>query len=127
MASPGPRMRNPGSDGSGSEDGYASDSDHLAPSPHRSAGRIPAPLFDSDEESSPLQRARTATSPQSPDPAAAPRQRRRAAAVPAGIADPEGFTWIAAEDLLQNDKSADCKYFYGSNKVKGTFKCRLCK
>lgn len=122
MASPGPRMRNPGPEASDTENTSDSDNPPVI-RPGRGAGRIPVPTFDSNEDLPP---SPTTTSQQPAGGAAGPRQRRRAAAVPAGTTDAEGYTWTAAEYLLQNDKSADCKYFYGHHQLDGSFKCRLC-
>jgi hypothetical protein len=120
MASPAPQLHNRVHDGS--DLGNSSDSDDTPVLPHQRTGhgRIPAlataelSLNSDDEEDS-------------ESPAVAPgRQRRRHVAKPTGTADANGYTWFNANDLVQEDKSADCKYFFGRHTVDGSFKCRLC-
>ncbi|KAJ7934961.1 hypothetical protein B0H13DRAFT_1854666 [Mycena leptocephala] len=58
-----------------------------------------------------------ALSPESSSqPAAAPGRRRAAATLATSTVDAQGYLWIDEKELvvLQQDKSADCKYFFGS-------------
>ncbi|KAJ7435286.1 hypothetical protein FB451DRAFT_1418305 [Mycena latifolia] len=108
MASPGPRMRNPGPATSDAENTSDSESPPVI-SLARRTGHIPAPLFDCDEDLPPSQPESMTTPHQPTGEAAAPRQHHHAAHVMAGTTDTEGYAWIAAEDLLPTDKK-----FYAS-------------
>ncbi|KAJ7818449.1 hypothetical protein B0H13DRAFT_1922228 [Mycena leptocephala] len=111
MASPGPRMHNPGPQTSDTENSSDLDSPPVIRPGRRGATRIPAPSFDSDDDLPPSQPAPTTTSQQPAGGVAAPRQRRRAAAASVGTTDPVGYVWTTAEHLLHTDKSED---FYAS-------------
>jgi hypothetical protein len=54
-------------------------------------------------------------------------RHRRANALKTTV-DASGYAWIDEEELLaiQQDKSADCKYFFGQRAEDKSFKCRLC-
>lgn len=120
MASPGPQLHNRVHDGSDIGDSSDLDDTPVLPDQRTGHGRIPAlataelSLNSDDEEDS-------------KSPAIAPGcQRRRRVAKPTSTADADGYTWFNANDLVQEDKSADCKYFFGQHTVDGSFKCRLC-
>jgi hypothetical protein len=123
MASPGPRLH----DHAGSDSGDLSDPVEF-PIIQQGGRRRPRPqtqppLFDSDDEGP----SQPPAVQHSEEEAEAPiRQRRRAAALPSGSTDANGYAWFTEEDLSPPFSSADCRYFFGQREQDGSFKCRLC-
>ncbi|KAJ7923208.1 hypothetical protein B0H13DRAFT_1865160 [Mycena leptocephala] len=113
MASPGPREYDFFSPGA--NPGDSSDSDDF---PQKAVS------LNSDDEGEAL-----APSPDLTTQPAAPGRHRRVVATLANSAvDAEGYAWIDEKDLvaLNQEKTADLKYFFGQRAVDKSVKCRLC-
>ncbi|KAF8128334.1 hypothetical protein K438DRAFT_909966 [Mycena galopus ATCC 62051] len=154
MASPGPRLRDPGNDDSeseGVEDFYfGSDSEapprNRPPPTSRTAAESQAFIsLNSDDEGSPppiragqrgrgRRGGRSVRQDQTPShtdnpsvspPQPRPRQPRTRTGVESHTVDDQDFAW-AEESVLQTASTPEMKYFFGRHTQSGTWKCRVC-
>ncbi|KAK6988225.1 hypothetical protein R3P38DRAFT_2804708 [Favolaschia claudopus] len=89
--------------------------------PHHGGQQRLAPLAQTEESS-----ADEAAQPAAP---ARPGGRRRPAHNSISAPDDNGYCWLRESALgeMAEDKSADCKYFYGFSQTDGSAKCRICQ
>ncbi|KAJ7882137.1 hypothetical protein B0H13DRAFT_1890981 [Mycena leptocephala] len=140
MASPGPPVRDRLHANSDIEDSSELDSDEFPVTVRQRAPRVPALRTgpDSDDDTAPPsaapapaihRAAKTTTGVQQPATHGTGRRRRAPTANTQPNTDPaddDDCVFVDPTEIVQTDKSADSKYFFGRRPLDNGFKCRLC-